>query len=200
MSEYFDLIVVIAVLVGVFVTFVREQPPPEIAVVGGVGILLATGVLSTTDVLHVFSNGAPVTIACMFILSAALDRTGGIALVGSLVMRLAGQSHTLMLVTLMVCVVITSALINNTPVVIILTPVIMGLARNLRMAPSRLLIPLSFASILGGACTLTGSSTNLLAAGVAADQGMDPIGIFEITPLGLILAVIGIAYIALAAR
>ena len=200
MSEYLDLIIVIAVLVGVFATFVRETPPPEIAVVGGVGALLAAGVLSTADVLRVFSNGAPVTIACMFILSAALDRTGGIAVVGSLMSRLTGQSTTMMLVTLMACVVVTSALINNTPVVIILTPVMMGVARNLQAAPSRLLIPLSFASILGGACTLTGSSTNLLVAGVAAEHGIDPIGIFEITPLGVILAIIGVAYIALIGR
>ena len=200
MSEYLDLIIVFTVLVAVFVTFVREQPPPEIAVVGGAGALLATGVLSTADVLRVFSNGAPVTIACMFILSAALERTGGLAVVGTLVSRVAGQSPVVMLVTLMVCVVVTSALINNTPVVIILTPVMMGLARNVRMAPSRLLIPLSFASIFGGACTLTGSSTNLLAAGVAADQGIDPIGIFEITPLGVVLAVIGVTYIALVGR
>ena len=200
MSEYLDLIIVIAVLVGVFATFVRETPPPEIAVVGGVGALLAAGVLSTADVLRVFSNGAPVTIACMFILSAALDRTGGIAVVGSLMSRLTGQSTTMMLVTLMACVVVTSALINNTPVVIILTPVMMGVARNLQVAPSRLLIPLSFASILGGACTLTGSSTNLLVAGVAAEHGIDPIGIFEITPLGVILAIIGVAYIALIGR
>ena len=200
MSEYLDLIIVIAVLVGVFATFVRETPPPEIAVVGGVGALLAAGVLSTADVLRVFSNGAPVTIACMFILSAALDRTGGIAVVGSLMSRLTGQSTTMMLVTLMACVVVSSALINNTPVVIILTPVMMGVARNLQVAPSRLLIPLSFASILGGACTLTGSSTNLLVAGVAAEHGIDPIGIFEITPLGVILAIIGVAYIALIGR
>ena len=200
MSEYLDLIIVIAVLVGVFATFVRETPPPEIAVVGGVGALLAAGVLSTADVLRVFSNGAPVTIACMFILSAALDRTGGIAVVGSLMSRLTGQSTTMMLVTLMACVVVASALINNTPVVIILTPVMMGVARNLQVAPSRLLIPLSFASILGGACTLTGSSTNLLVAGVAAEHGIDPIGIFEITPLGVILAIIGVAYIALIGR
>jgi di/tricarboxylate transporter len=200
MSEFFDLIIVIIVLVAVFITFVRGKPPPEIAVVGGVGVLLATGVLSTSDVLRVFSNGAPVTIACMFILSAALDRTGGIAVVGALVSRLAGQSPVVMLVTLMGCVVITSALINNTPVVIILTPVMMDLARNIRMAPSRLLIPLSFASILGGACTLTGSSTNLLVAGIVAEQGLDPIGIFEITPLGIVLAIIGVAYIALIGR
>jgi len=200
MSEFFDLIIVIIVLVAVFITFVRGKPPPEIAVVGGVGVLLATGVLSTSDVLRVFSNGAPVTIACMFILSAALDRTGGIAVVGVLVSRLAGQSPVVMLVTLMGCVVITSALINNTPVVIILTPVMMDLARNIRMAPSRLLIPLSFASILGGACTLTGSSTNLLVAGIVAEQGLDPIGIFEITPLGIVLAIIGVAYIALIGR
>ena len=200
MSEYFDLIIVVAVLVAVFVTFVREQPPPEIAVVGGAATLLAVGVLSTSDVLQVFSNGAPVTIACMFILSAALERTGGLAVVGSLVSRMAGQSPVVMLVVLMVCVVITSALINNTPVVIILTPVMMGLARSMRMAPSRLLIPLSFASIFGGACTLTGSSTNLLVAGIAAEQGIDPIGIFEITPLGVILAMIGVTYIALIGR
>src|SRR5690606_23504129 len=110
------------------------------------------------------------------------------------------RSHALAIVVLLGGTMLLSAFINNTPVVVILTPVIIGLAGLIGMAPSRLLIPLSYAAILGGVCTLIGTSTNLLADGVAQAHGLEAFGMFEITGLGVISAVIGGLYLAIVGR
>ncbi len=192
-------IVFVLILVGiVFFGFVRERLPADVVALLAMGALMLTGILTVQDTVSVFSNQAPVTVAAMFVLSAALERTGVIDAAGRNIMWLAEKSSGLVaILALLGIVTVMSAFINNTPVVIILIPVAIRLARAVNIPPSKLLIPLSFASILGGTTTLIGTSTNLLVDGVGQRQGLAPFGMFEITGAGLMFAAAGALYFIL---
>lgn len=195
-----QIAIVLVLVVVVFFGFIRELVPPDVVAMSAVALLIILGILDTADVLGVFSNSAPVTVGAMFVLSAALERTGVIDGMGRVVSRAATWSPLAALVTMMVGVMVMSAFINNTPVVVILTPVVISLATSLKQSASKFLIPLSFASIFGGTTTLIGTSTNILVDGVAQGQGLAPFGMFEITAAGVIMAAVGAAYLAIAGR
>jgi len=194
-----EQIFVFVLLAVVFTAFVKEWVSPDLVAMSTLSVLLLTGLISTKEALAAFSNPGVLTVAAMFILSAALERTGVVEAVGDATTKLVGRTQTLALFGLLVIAAVISAFINNTPVVVILTPVAIRLCHHLKVAPSKMLIPLSYGAIFGGSCTLIGTSTNLLVDGVAQNMGQPAFGLFEIAPFGIVMAVIGICYLLLTA-
>lgn len=194
LPDIFLIYATFAVLIGVFIAFIRERIPPFLVALTGMVILLCVGAINTDDMLNVFSSSAPITIACMFVISAALDQTGVIDTIGKFLLKISSKNKYMGIFVTIIIVVFVSAFMNNTPVVIILTPVIIALAQKMKAYPSKFLIPLSYAAILGGACTLIGTSTNILVNSMAQDYGQEPFTMFDITGPGAIMAAAGLLF------
>ncbi|MEL6978550.1 MAG: SLC13 family permease [Pseudomonadota bacterium] len=195
-----DLAIVLGLIGGVFAALVLCGPRAAFAPLIALVLLLLFGVLEVAELGRLFVGGAVFTIAMMFVLSAALERAGCLAALGAVIARLAGRSGAAALALLMGAALLASAMMNNTPVVIVMTPLAIALGRAMGLAPSRLLIPLSYAAIFGGMTTLIGASTNILVSGLAQERGLEPIGMFEMTAPALIMAAAGFAYMMLIGR
>ena len=199
-----EILFIFGLLVFAIVSFIWERISADLTSLTVFGILLFVSMLTKSDALPtleatlgVFGNSAPLTIAGMFIVSAALERTGAIDLITGYLRKLVKLPYRGFMFVMILGVAGVSAFVNNTPVVIVLMPVILSLSREMGVASSKLLIPLSYASIFGGTCTLLGTSTNLLASGILLDAGHDPIGMFELASVGLPILAFGSIYLVL---
>ncbi|EBA12530.1 SLC13 family permease [Roseobacter sp. CCS2] len=188
-------IMTMAVVVGMFLMFLREVYPTEVVAMIGVSILLATGVLPYEAAVMALANPAPWTIAAMFIIVGALVRTGALNAMTQIAERQAKVSPARAIGGGLVFVAFASAIMNNTPLVVVMIPVFVQLARTLGTSASKLLIPLSYAAIVGGTMTLLGTSTNLLVDGVARSSGLEPFGILEIFPIGVVVVLWTFTYL-----
>lgn len=187
----------LGILAVMFIAFLFERFPAAVVALFGACTFLFLGILDSEALLSVFSNPAPITIGAMFVLSGALLRTGMIDALASGIVARAAKRPRLALVELLIGAFVASAFMNNTPVVLVLIPIIAKLAEATGMSVKRLLIPLSYICILGGTMTLIGTSTNLIVDAVARREGLEPFGIFEITPYGLMAALAGAATLAI---
>ena len=199
-----EILFIFGLLIFAIVSFIWERISADLTSLTVFGILLFVSMLTESDVLptleatlSVFGNSAPLTIAGMFIVSAALERTGAIDLITGYLRKIVKLRYCGFMFVMILGVAGVSAFVNNTPVVIVLMPVILSLSREMGVASSKLLIPLSYASIFGGTCTLLGTSTNLLASGILLDAGHAPIGMFELASVGLPILAFGSVYLVL---
>lgn len=199
-SQTESAVLTLAVVVIMFVLFLRESFPTEVVAIAGAATLLAIGVLPYQDAQAVLSNSAPWTIAAMFIVMGALVRTGALDVLTQTAERYARSHPKTAVIGVILSVMGASAIMNNTPVVVVMIPVVVQLSKTLGTKASKLLIPLSYAAIMGGSLTLIGTSTNLLVDGVARSQGLEPFGIFEILPIGLVVCFTGLIYMGLLGR
>lgn len=181
---------------GALLLFLSEKVPSDVTALVLFVILLVSGVVPQARVFSVLANPAPLTVGAMFILSAALVRSGAIDRLANRLGGLANLHYFSVMAMIVLGVGGLSAFINNTPVVVVLVPVVITLARRMKVPASKMLIPLSYAAVLGGCCTLIGTSTNLLVAGILQARGEPPLRMFELAWIGVPLLVAGTLYIA----
>lgn len=181
------------IAMGIFL-FIKEYFTIDVTAILIMTLFIVTGVLAPEEGFKGFTNSATITVACMFVLSFGLFRTGMLDPLIRLLIRLGRWHFLAALVALMLFAATLSAFINDTAVVALLMPAALRLAERTGVAPGRLLMPLSFAALLGGVCTLIGTSTNILVSGIAEEQGFEPLGMFEFAPAAIWLTVAGVAY------
>ncbi|MFW6332507.1 MAG: SLC13 family permease [Thermodesulfobacteriota bacterium] len=190
-----DIIIVFALVILALILFASEILSFDVVALTIMTILMLTGILTTEEGLSGFSNPATITIGAMFVVSEGIRRTGALEIVGNCFSALGNLNYWFALALMMLIIAVVSAFINNTAAVVIFIPVIMSTAREMGVSPSKLLMPLSFASMFGGVCTLIGTSTNILVSSIAKDNGLEGFGMFEFTPLGLIFLAAGFAFL-----
>lgn len=186
---------VFVLLIAAIVLFVREKIAPELVALGLLVIIAITGLVPAKEALSVFSNPAPITVAAMFVLSAALVNCGALDYLSHVVEKASTLPYWVVLFLSIILVAFVSAWINNTPVVVVFVPVVINLARKMKLPASKFLIPISYASVLGGCCTLIGTSTNLVVNGILIDHGLPGMSMFDLASVGVPMAVIGAIYL-----
>ena len=191
-----DIAIALSILVIGFILFVTETFTLDVTALLLLSILFLLGYLSPIEAVSGFSNPAVITIGFLFVLSHALQKTGVLEYIVIRVNRLASRSKILGTAVYLIAIGITSAFVNNTAIVAIFMPVTIRLAHTYQVSPSKMLIPLSYAAILGGTLTLVGTSTNLLVNSIySANGNVEPLGMFEFAQYGVILMSLGLLYL-----
>jgi len=196
----FDIGLTLAIIAAALVMFATGKLRVDVIALVVLLTLALTGLVSPTEAFAGFSNPAVITVWAVYIVSAGMLLTGVADLMGNAVLRLAGTSEARLIVVIMITCGVMSAFINNVGATAMLLPVVIGLSRRTGVPISRLLIPLSFSSLLGGNMTLIGTPANILGAEIMVEQGFEGFGFFDFVPMGLIVFAVGILYMALVGR
>ena len=195
-----DIIIVLFIILLAFILFVSEALPIDVVALTVLSMLLITGQLTPGEGISGFSNPAVITIAILFVLSHALQKTGVLEYLVIKINQLVSRSLVIGLAVYLVCIALASALVNNTAIVAIFMPVTIRMAEKYHISPSKVLMPLSYSAILGGTLTLIGTSTNLLVNSIYVNSGpYTPLGMFEFSRYGIFLLAVGLTYVVLVA-
>ena len=192
--------IVSAVLLIALILLITEKAPVDRISIGIMVVLALTGILTPEEAVAGFANPAVITVAAMFLISRGLIRTGAVEFIAESVLRFSQGNRTIAFIIILGVVAGASAFINNTPVVVLFIPIIMGLSCDYDLSPSKVLIPVSYASILAGTSTLIGTSTNIIVSDLSAGYGYGPIKMFELTSLGIPIAIVGLIFLVVFAN
>ncbi len=196
----FEIALVLGILAISLILFVSEVIRMDLVALLVLGALAVSGLVTAPEAFAGFSNSAVITVWAMFILSEGLTRTGIADIIGRQVMRLAGRREIAMIIVIMITAAVLSAFMNNIGVAALMLPVVVDVARRTRIPPSRLLMPLAYATLLGGLMTMIGTPPNLLVSEVMTQNGYAPFALFDFTPIGAAVMVVGVIFVAIAGR
>ncbi|HID54295.1 MAG TPA: SLC13 family permease [Anaerolineae bacterium] len=195
-----EMWLVTGILVTAVILFISEKVRVDVVALGVVVLLMLTGLLTTSEALAGFSSTAVLTIGALFVVGGGVMNTGLAGTIGRRILSISGTDELRLIFVLMTAVALLSGFMSDTGTVAILLPAVIMLAKNAKISPAKLLIPLSFGSLLGGASTLIGTPPNIIVSDVLVANGYEPFGFFSFTPMGLILIVAGIAFVLLVGR
>jgi di/tricarboxylate transporter len=199
-AETVKAVVTVLILLGAVYSFIREKVSPDVTSLLAILALLLTGILTPDEAFSGFSHSATVSVAAVLVLSAAIERSGALAVVARRLLAPLGKSELLLTIVLMVVIATISAFINNTAAVAIFIPVVLEVCRRTGASPGRVLMPMSHAATIGGMCTLVGTSTNLVAHEFALQQGLPGFSMFELGKIGLPMVLVGFSYMLFIGR
>ncbi|MCH8339111.1 MAG: SLC13 family permease [Chloroflexi bacterium] len=195
-----DIALTISIILGALILFATEKLRVDVVallVLISVGVL---GLIPAKELFSGFSNSAVITVWAVYMVSGGLFKTGVANAMGTAILKIAGNTESRLIATIMLTVGVLSAFMNNVGATAMLLPAVVGISRVTKVAVSKLLIPLAFASLLGGAMTLIGTPANILATGILAERGLPTFGFFEFAPMGIVVLVTGVLYMVLIGR
>jgi di/tricarboxylate transporter len=190
---------VTVILVIAMLLLITERLPVDLTSIGIMVALILSGILTPKEAIAGFASPAVITVGSMFLISKGMIRTGAVGFISQKVLQYSRGQPKLVIVLILTIVGLASAFINNTPVVVLFIPIILSLSCELDLSPSKFLIPISYASILAGTCTLIGTSTNIIISDLSAMHGFGALEMFELSRLGVPIALLGIVFLVFAA-
>jgi len=195
-----DIALTLSIILGALILFATEKLRVDVV---AMLVLIAVGVLGLVpakEVFSGFSNSAVITVWAVYMVSGGLFKTGVANAMGTGILKIAGNTESRLIATIMLTVGVLSAFMNNVGATAMLLPAVVGISRLTKVAVSKMLIPLAFASLLGGAMTLIGTPANILATGILAERGLPTFGFFEFAPMGIVVLTTGVLYMVLVGR
>ncbi len=195
-----EMWITLGILIAAIVLFITERLRVDVVALGVVVALMLTGLLTPEEALAGFSSTAVIAIASLFVVGGAVLQTGLARLMGNQILKVAGTSEPRLIAVIMIATALMSSFMSDTGVVAVMLPAIISLAASARLSPSRLLIPLAFGSLLGGATTLIGTPPNIIVADLLRSEGLRPFTFFSFTPMGLALLATGLIFMVLVGR